>query len=109
MTVLPGESACYRCVFGAPPPPGAVPSCSQAGVLGALAGVLGCLQATEALKFLIGEGELLTDNLLTYDALKMNFRKVSFKKNKRCKVCGDNPSITELRDEEQAACDLKSK
>ena len=106
MTVKPGVSACYRCVFNAPPPAGAVPSCSQAGVLGVLAGVVGTLQATEAVKFLLDEGELLTDSLLVYNALKMSFRKVNLKRSESCPLCGENPTITELRDEEQAVCDL---
>jgi len=106
MTVKPGQSACYRCVFNAPPPAGAVPSCSQAGVLGVLPGVIGTLQATEAVKFLLDQGELLTNHLLVYNALKVTFRKVALKRNPACPLCGENPSITELRDEEQAACDL---
>ena len=106
MSVLPGESACYRCVFNAPPPKGAVPSCSQAGVLGVLAGVIGTLQATEAVKFLLKKGELLTDSLLVYNALKTNFRKVGLKRNPNCPLCGQHPTITELKDEEQAVCDL---
>ncbi len=105
MTHVPGE-ACYRCVFGFAPPLNAVPSCSQAGVLGAIAGMLGTIQATEALKFLVGKGELLTNRLLVFNALNMNFRTVNLKKNANCPVCGDNPSITELRDEEQKACDI---
>lgn len=108
MTVLPGKTACYRCVFNAPPPPGAVPSCSQAGVLGVLAGVIGTLQATEAVKFLLGQGELLTDNLLVYDGLRANFRKVALKRNAKCPLCGERPAITELKDEVAAVCDLKS-
>ncbi len=107
ITVIPGESACYRCVFNAPPPPGAVPSCSQAGVLGVLAGVIGTLQATEAVKYVLGEGELLTDSLLVYNALKANFRKVSLKRKPTCSLCGETPTITELKDEAQAVCDLK--
>ena len=107
MTVLPGESTCYRCVFEGPPPPDAVPSCSQAGVLGVLAGVIGSLQATEAMKYVLGLGELLTDALLTYDALTMEFRKVQFSRNPQCPLCGENPEITSLRDEDQAICDLK--
>ncbi|MBI4397378.1 MAG: HesA/MoeB/ThiF family protein, partial [Elusimicrobia bacterium] len=70
MTVRPGKSACYRCVFVSPPPRGAVPSCSQAGILGAIAGMLGTIQAAEALKYVTGVGELLTDTLLVFDALK---------------------------------------
>ena len=107
MTVKPGESACYRCVFQQPPPAGSVPSCSQAGVLGVLAGVVGTLQATEAVKYILQQGELLTDQLLVYNALQMSFRKVRIKRNARCPLCGDSPSITELRDEEQATCDLR--
>jgi molybdopterin/thiamine biosynthesis adenylyltransferase len=106
MSVVPGQSACYRCVFNAPPPKGAVPSCSQAGVLGVLAGVIGTLQATEAVKFLLEKGELLTDSLLVYNALKTNFRKVGLKRNPNCPLCGEHPTITELKDEEQAVCDL---
>ena len=108
MTVKPGQTACYRCIFNAPPPAGAVPSCSQAGVLGVLAGVVGTLQATEAVKFLLDQGDLLTNSLLVYDALKTTFRKVSLKRNSTCPLCGDNPSITELKDEQQAVCDLET-
>ncbi|WP_431736004.1 HesA/MoeB/ThiF family protein [Cellulosispirillum alkaliphilum] len=107
MTVLPGKSACYRCVFSAPPPKDAVPTCSQAGVLGAIAGMLGTIQAAETLKFITGAGEPLTDKLLTFDALGMDFRKVSLKRRNTCPVCGENPTISELVDEEQPACDLK--
>ena len=106
-TIIPGQSACYRCLFDGPPPAGVVPSCSQAGVLGAMAGVIGCLQATEALKFLLGIGELLTDRMLIFDALSMRFREAKFKRNPRCPICGESPSITELKDEAQVACDLK--
>jgi molybdopterin/thiamine biosynthesis adenylyltransferase len=108
ITVLPGRSTCYRCIFNAPPPVGAVPSCSQAGVLGVLAGVIGSLQATEAVKYLLGLGKLLTDTLLTYDALEMNFRSVNLNRNPNCPLCGKNPRITELKDEKQQACDLKN-
>ena len=107
MTVVPGESACYRCVFNSPPPIGSVPSCSQAGVLGVLGGVIGSLQATEAIKDILGLGDLLTDSLLVYDALKMNFRKVGLSRNPACPICGDNPTITELIDEERAPCGIK--
>ncbi len=105
MTVQPGVSACYRCVFNAPPPPGAVPSCSQAGVLGVVAGVVGTLQATEAVKFLLGQGELLTDTILVYDALRAGFRRVSIRRNSQCPLCGEAPTITELKDEAPAVCD----
>lgn len=106
ITVRPGVSACYRCVFSAPPPAGAVPSCSQAGVLGVVAGVIGTLQATEAVKFLLEQGELLTDMILVYNALNAGFRRVSIKRNPQCPLCGETPSITELHDEAQAVCDL---
>ncbi len=107
ITVLPGESACYRCIFNTPPPAGAIPSCSQVGVLGVLSGVIGTLQATEAIKHLLGLGKLLTDTLLTYDALEMNFRAVKLSRNSNCHLCGENPEITELKDEEQQVCDLE--
>jgi molybdopterin/thiamine biosynthesis adenylyltransferase len=107
ITVLPGETTCYRCIFNSPPPAGVVPSCSQAGVLGVLAGVIGSLQATEALKYLLGLGTLLTDTLLTYDALGMDFRRVKLSRNPKCPLCGENPEITELKDEEQQVCDMK--
>lgn len=106
MTVLPGRSACYRCVFHAPPPRGSVPTCSQAGILGAVAGMLGTIQAVEALKFITGAGSLLTDTLLSFAAKTLDFRKVRFKRNLHCPVCGENPSIQALFDEEQPVCNL---
>jgi molybdopterin/thiamine biosynthesis adenylyltransferase len=108
MTYLPG-TACYRCVFHSAPPPDAVPACSQAGVLGAIAGMLGTIQAAEALKFLTGTGELLTGRLLTFNAKTMNFRTVNVKRNKKCPVCGENPAITGLVESEQAFCELKKR
>lgn len=110
ITVLPGESTCYRCVFPKPPPRDAIPTCSQAGVIGVLPGVLGTLQATEAVKFLLGKGELLRNRLLTYHALDMKFREVALNRNPKCPICGENPTITELRDEVEAmnVCDLES-
>ena len=76
MTYVPGQGPCYRCVFKEPPPKDAVPTCSQAGIIGAVAGAIGSLQAVEAVKYLVGAGDLLTGQLLTYDALKMEFRKI---------------------------------
>ena len=110
ITVKPRESACYRCIFPAPPPKDAIPTCSQAGVIGVLPGVLGTIQATEAVKFLLGKGELLTGRLLTYNALRMKFREVPIKRNTACPVCGDHPVITELKDAVEAlnVCDLEN-
>ncbi|MHC4511362.1 MAG: HesA/MoeB/ThiF family protein [Planctomycetota bacterium] len=108
ITVLPGQTTCYRCIFSAPPPANTVPSCSQAGVLGVLAGVVGSLQATEAIKYLLGIGELLTGTLLTYNALTLEFRKVRLNRNPNCPLCGEPPQITELKDEGQIVCDLKN-
>lgn len=107
ITYVPGESPCYRCVFNEPPPKDAVPTCRQAGVLGVMGGVIGTIQATEALKYILGIGELLTGYLLTYDALAMTFRKIKVPHNRRCKICGEQPTITELVDYEQPACDFK--
>jgi len=88
MTYVPGEGPCYRCIFSEPPPPSAVPTCGQAGVVGAIAGIIGSLQAMEAIKFIIGKGKLLTGSLLTYDALEMDFRKIKLPRVKDCAVCG---------------------
>ena len=109
ITIRPGESACYRCIFPAPPPKDAIPTCSQAGVIGVLPAVIGSLQATEAIKFLLGKGELLTNRLLTYNALQMKFRKITIRRSVRCPVCGDNPTVTGLKDELDAltVCDLE--
>ena len=107
MTYVPGEGPCYRCVFKNPPPKDAVPTCKQAGVIGAMGGVIGSLQAMEAIKYIIGKGNLLTGKLLTYDALKMEFHTIKLPKDDHCAVCGDEPTITELIDYEQAECDLK--
>lgn len=111
ITVKPGESACYRCIFPAPPPKDAIPTCSRAGVIGVLPGVIGTIQATEAIKFLLGQGDLLTGRLLTYNALRMKFREVPVRKNPACPICGENPTITELRDELDAmnVCNLETK
>ena len=96
---LPGQG-CYRCLFPSPPPPGMVPNCAEAGVLGALTGLVGSIQATEALKYFLGIGESLSSRLLLIDALSMSFREVRLKRNPDCPLCGDNPTVTELIDYE---------
>ncbi len=95
------QGACYRCLFPKPPPPGLVPSCAEGGVLGVLPGIIGSIQATEALKYLLGIGDLLIGRLLLYDALSMSFDEVKLRKNPNCVVCGENPTVTELIDYEQ--------
>ncbi|MCR5665380.1 MAG: molybdopterin-synthase adenylyltransferase MoeB [Eubacterium sp.] len=105
MTYVPGEGPCYRCVFKNPPPKDAVPTCKQAGVIGAMAGTIGTLQAMEAIKYLIGSGDLLTGKLMTYDALKMEFRKITLHKDCNCAVCGEHPVILNPIDYEQEVCE----
>ena len=103
MTVLPGKSACFRCVFGSLPPLESVATCSEAGVLGPVAGVIGTIQATEAIKYITGAGEVLSASFLTYDALSMKFRKIDLKKNPSCAACGIDPEKVELKDETMPA------
>jgi len=97
MTYVPGRGPCYRCLF--PETPAAVvPSCAEAGVLGVLPGVMGAIQATEAIKLIVGRGEPLVGRLLTYDALELRFQEFRFARRADCAVCGERPTITELRD-----------
>jgi sulfur-carrier protein adenylyltransferase/sulfurtransferase len=103
MTYLPGRGPCYRCLY-ADVPEGLVPNCADAGVLGVLPGVLGAVQATEAIKLVLGVGETLVGRLLVYDALELRFHEFAFARRVDCAVCGDNPSITEPHDPPQA-CD----
>jgi adenylyltransferase/sulfurtransferase len=91
---------CYRCLYPEPPPPGLVPSCAEGGVLGVLPGVVGTIQATEALKVIIGQGETLVGRLLLFDALQMKFRTLKLQKDRECPVCGDHPTVTKLIDYE---------
>ncbi|MEW6325220.1 MAG: molybdopterin-synthase adenylyltransferase MoeB [Nitrospirota bacterium] len=106
MTILPGKSACYRCIFKEPPPAGLIPTCQEAGVLGALAGVIGTIQATEALKLILGLPRPLAGRLLTYDALAGLFREVAVGRNPKCPICGEHPTVTTLTMAEQPPCDL---
>jgi adenylyltransferase/sulfurtransferase len=94
------EGPCYRCLFPEPPPPGLVPSCAEGGVLGVLPATIGSIQATEALKLLLGIGETLVGKLLLYNALEISFETVKLKKNPKCRVCGPNADVTELVDYE---------
>lgn len=97
----PYKGPCYRCLFPEPPPPGMVPSCAEGGVLGVLPGVIGVIQATEAIKLIIGKGDPLTGRLLLYNALTMRFREVRLRRDTDCPVCGDKPTIKELVDYEE--------
>jgi len=92
---------CYRCLYPEPPPPGTVPSCVEAGVLGVLPGVIGCIQATETLKLVMGIGVPLLGRLLLYDALEMRFREIKVRRDPGCPVCGEHPTIRELMDYDQ--------
>ena len=96
---LPGQG-CYRCLFPEPPPPGEVPSCAEAGVLGMLPGLVGSIQAAETVKLILGAGTSLSGRLLLIDALDMDFRTVKIRRNPACPLCGDNPTISELIDYE---------
>jgi molybdopterin-synthase adenylyltransferase len=100
-TIIPGKGPCYRCIFETPPPPDLVPSCQEAGVLGVLPGIIGVIQATEVIKFLLGKGDLLIGELLLYDSLKMDFKRLKVRRNPECPVCGENPTIKELIDYEE--------
>ena len=100
-TVFTNEGPCYRCLYPEPPPPGLVPSCAEGGVLGVLPGVIGVIQATEAIKIIAGIGTTLAGRLLVYDALHMSFRELKIRKDPACPVCGTNPTIKKLIDYEQ--------
>ncbi len=93
MTVVPGKTTCYRCVFRAPPS-GPVDTCAESGIMGPVAGIIGTMQATEAIKSILGAGELLTDRLLEFDGLAMSFREVRLHRSTTCPLCGVNPGIT---------------
>jgi sulfur-carrier protein adenylyltransferase/sulfurtransferase len=95
------QGPCYRCLYPEPPPPGLVPSCAEGGVLGILPGLVGVIQATEAIKLILGKGEPLIGRLLLVDALNMRFRELKLRKNPECPVCGTNPTVTQLIDYDQ--------
>jgi adenylyltransferase/sulfurtransferase len=97
----PKEGPCYRCLYPEPPPPGMVPSCAEGGVLGILPGTIGLIQATEAVKLIIGSGKPLIGRLLLYNALDMSFRELKIRRDKNCPVCGEHPTVKELIDYEQ--------
>jgi len=99
-TIVPHQTPCYRCSFESPPPPGLVPSCQEAGILGAVAGIIGTLQANEVLKLIMGIGNPLLGRLLIFDALGTEFREMKIPKNPECPLCGENPTIKELIDSE---------
>ena len=92
---------CYRCLYPEPPPPGLVPSCAEGGVLGVLPGIVGCIQALETIKMIVGRGEPLIGRLLLFDALKLKFRELKLRKNPDCPICGTQPTITRLIDYEE--------
>jgi molybdopterin-synthase adenylyltransferase len=102
MTVLPRKSTCLRCWFPVPPAEDEIPTCQESGVIGSLVGSMGVIQATEAVKYLSGEGELLTDRLLTYDALTLRWREVRVQRSCHCPLCGEAPSIINLHGAVQA-------
>lgn len=106
ITIVPGQSPCYRCLFPEPPPPGLVPSCQEAGILGAVAGVIGVIQANEVLKYVLGIGELLTGKLLVFNALESSFRQVKVPRDPACPICAEKPTITKLIDYEEF-CQLR--
>jgi len=95
------KGPCYRCLYPEPPPPGLVPSCAEGGVLGILPGLVGMIQATEAIKLILGKGESLAGRLLLVDALNMKFRELKLRKNPECPVCGEHPTVTKLIDYQQ--------
>ena len=113
MTYVPEEDQpCYRCIFEEIPESGSVPNCSQAGIIGAVAGIIGCIQALEAIKYLLGIGELLTGKMLVMDGLTMNTRVVKFpSKNKNCRVCGEHADIKSVKENRMeyvgVACPVK--
>lgn len=107
MTIVPKKGPCYRCLFEHAPPPGMVPSCQEAGVFGVLPGIIGSIQATECIKYILNKGELLIGRLMCFDAMKMSFDEVKVMRNPKCPVCGDDPKITDiLANNYQETCEV---
>jgi molybdopterin-synthase adenylyltransferase len=96
MTIIPGKTPCYRCLYPHPPEDGVISTCSDTGILGAITGTIGSLQALEAIKVIVGVGETLSGRILTFDGLSLSFREITWKKRDNCPLCGSNPSINEL-------------
>lgn len=107
-TIVPYKGPCYRCLFNEPPPPGLIPSCQEAGIIGAVAGIIGLIQANEVIKYILAKGELLVGRLLVFNALNSSFREVRIRKDPGCPVCGMSPTIKELIDYEEF-CQMKPK
>jgi len=106
-TMIPNQSACYRCIFKQPPPPGLVANCQEAGIIGVVAGIIGTIQATEVIKLILGIGHPLTNRLLDFDAKATTFREIRLTQNPNCQLCGAHPTITELMEHEQEICQLQ--
>ena len=107
LTILPGQSACYRCIFPEPPPANSVPTCQEAGILNTVAGIIGLIQATEVIKLIVGAGQPLTNRLLVFDALEMSFRTIEIQQNKNCPVCSKNATIKTLKDCDSASLECR--
>lgn len=107
MTILPHKSACYRCIFPEPPPANTVPTCQEAGILNTVAGIIGLIQATEAIKLIINAGQPLTNRLLVFDALAMSCRDIEIKQDKNCPVCSKKATIKKLMDIDSASLECR--
>jgi adenylyltransferase/sulfurtransferase len=104
MTILPDKSACYRCLLTDPPPITVLQSCEEIGVIGTIVGVIGVLQANEIIKYILGAGSLLTGKLVIVDLLSTSFEEISIEKNPECRLCGNNPVITDLTGNQEFYC-----